>query len=217
MAYYDFQQKTGLPAVLPNVAQNGRGLSDGEVENATWSNGRMPGKHALLFNGPSDLVRIDLPQKTADLTLAAWVSFDSFDHGKDTGFLMSTGWEKPGQIHWDMDNSSGQMGVCVVPNGCWGTVFDIRNRLRQWTHLGCVYDHATKQWWIYVDGHSVGNGKEATFGPFAIGPACIGCWDRAAYSYMAPRYFRGKIDELAIFGRPLDAGEVQRMYEQGKP
>ena len=30
----------------------------------------MPGKHALLFNGPDRLVRIELPQKTDDLTIA---------------------------------------------------------------------------------------------------------------------------------------------------
>ena len=38
----------------------------------------MPGKHALLFQNPGDLVRLNLPQATADLTLAAWVSFDAF-------------------------------------------------------------------------------------------------------------------------------------------
>ena len=55
LAYYDFQQKNASPSVLPNVAVGGDRAGDGVVENATWTIGRMPGKHALLFNGPSRL------------------------------------------------------------------------------------------------------------------------------------------------------------------
>ena len=79
LAYYDFQLEEGKPAVLHNVAANGDRSLDGVVENATWSDGRMPGKHALLFQSPDDYVRINLPQKADDLTLAAWVCFDAFD------------------------------------------------------------------------------------------------------------------------------------------
>jgi hypothetical protein len=34
---------------------------------------------------------------------------------------------------------------------------------------------------------------------------------------MSARNFRGRIDELAIFGRPLAAEEIRRMFECGSP
>ena len=57
LAYYDFQLKQGEPSVLPNVAANGDKSFRRHRRNATWTTGRMPGKHALLFNGPNDRVR----------------------------------------------------------------------------------------------------------------------------------------------------------------
>ena len=53
--------------MLLNVANNRDHALDGVVENATWSTGRMSGKHALLFQNPNDCVRLKLPQSTADL------------------------------------------------------------------------------------------------------------------------------------------------------
>ena len=81
LAYYDFQLEEGRPTVLHNLAASGDRSLDGVVENATWTTGRMPGKHALLFNGPADYVRINLPQKVDDLTLTAWVYVEPFANG----------------------------------------------------------------------------------------------------------------------------------------
>ena len=96
LAYYDFQLEEGKPAVLRNVAANGDRSLDGVVENATWSDGRMIGKHALLFQNPADYVQINLPQKTDDLTLAAWVCLESID-GDYGGLLMSDGFGTHGR------------------------------------------------------------------------------------------------------------------------
>lgn len=59
LAYYDFQLKPSRPSVLPNVAAGGDQSLDGVVENATWTTGRMPGKHALLFSNSADYVRVN--------------------------------------------------------------------------------------------------------------------------------------------------------------
>ena len=208
LAYYDFQQKEGLPGVLPNVAANGDSSLDGVVENATWSNGRMPGKHALLFNGPTDCVRVDLPQKTDDLTLAAWVCVDSLDQCQTSGLLMSTGLDRPGQIHWQMDNKNGHVGLVRWPTGdCDGpSVMDSR-KLHQWIHLACVSDHAAGRVSFHVNGQCMGEGESRPTFPFIIGPACIGNWDSDGHSNME-RNFRGLMDELAVFGPCPPAAEV---------
>ena len=71
------------------------------VENATWSDGRMRGKHALLFNGPADYVRINLPQKVDDLTLAAWVCVEWL-HDSLSSLLVSEKWGRKGQLAWQL-------------------------------------------------------------------------------------------------------------------
>ena len=218
LAYYDFQLEEGKPAVLPNVAANGDRALDGVVENATWSTGRMLGKHALLFRDPSDFVRVNLPQKTDNLTLAAWVCIDSLAENRVHALLASTGWLKPGQIHWQMARdghlglacTSGSLGNCDTRPAVIGG-----DRLRRWIHLACVYDHAAGRVRFYVDGQNVGEVEYRTVGPIAIGPACIGNWDPRRNPDPEPRNLRGRMDELAIFGRPLSADEVQRMYEAG--
>ena len=103
LAYYDFQEKPGEPSVLSNLAANGDHLLDGMVKGAAWGNGRMAGKHALRFNGPSDYVQVNLPQKVDDLTLAAWVQVDSFGNNLNS-LLMSEdyGQRRHGQISWQL-------------------------------------------------------------------------------------------------------------------
>ena len=49
--------------------------------------------------------------------------------------------------------------------------------------------------------------------PICIGPAQIGL----ASMWTPPRSFHGRIDEMAIFGRPLKSDEIQPMFEAGKP
>jgi hypothetical protein len=222
LAYYDFQQKKGEPAVLPNVAANGIGSLDGVVENATWTTGRMIGKHALLFRGPSDYVRINLSQKTDDLTLAAWVRFDWLNDRSASVLLMSTGWTKPGQACWQVDNKDGCMlfdsisGASKVARSASVIGRDVNTR--QWIHLACVLDHAAACVRFYVDGRSMGEADYQATAPILIGPASIGNWDTESYHDVdGPRNLLGRIDEFAVFGRVLAVAEVQRMYEEGKP
>lgn len=219
LAYYDFQLRDSRPALLGNVAESTHGSCDGIVENAVWTVGRMIGKHALLFNGVADYVRVNLPQKTDDLTLATWICIDSLAEHQLYAFLASTGWEKPGQIHWQV-SQDGHLGFTSMSNSlgnCDTTPVIGNNRLRRWIHLACVYGHKVGRVQFYVDGRSVGEAEYRPTGPIMIGPALIGNWNHDTYQDTAPRNFRGRMDELVILGRPLRAEEVQRMYEQGKP
>ena len=156
LAYYDFQQKNASPSVLPNVAVGGDRAGDGVVENATWTIGRMPGKHALLFNGPADYVRVNLPQKTDSLTLAAWVCFDTLkDIGPAAVLLASENWHKPGQVHWMVDAGDGRMVLGTMTEGgnAAGPIVVDGRQLRRWIHLACVYDHAAARAWIQRHHH----------------------------------------------------------------
>lgn len=220
LAYFDFQQKQGMPTVLANVAENGQKSPDGIVENATWTTGRMPGKHALLFTDSSDSVHIELPQGTEDIAIAAWLRVESLDHCQTTGLVMSVGFGNAGQpqyFHWQMNNRLERVMFSVAsgrePGSEWFCDTDIKSWLNRWTHLVCSYNHITRLGRLYVDGRLRGESEAGPFGPICIGAACIGAWDGGG----EPRNFRGKIDELMVFGRSLDSLEVQRMFDQGKP
>ena len=97
--------------MLRNVAVKADRSLDGVVENATWTTGRMIGKHALLFQNPSDYVQINLPQQIDDLTLAAWINVESIN-ADYAGLLMSDGWNN-GQGLSALAVASGRSGrVC---------------------------------------------------------------------------------------------------------
>ena len=208
LAYYDFQQRKGEPAVLPNVAANSGRSLDGAVTNATWTTGRMVGKHALLFQNTDNFVRIDLPQKTADLTLAVWVCIDALGEGHTiSGLLMSEGYD----LHWQIANWAGHLSLSSTMTGqarSWEVIGP--QQFRHWMHLASTYDHAKARVRFYTNGSATGEADCRPSEPMAIGPAWIGNWKQEV------RSLHGKIDELAIWGRPLTAEEVRRMFEAGK-
>ena len=220
MAYYDFQQQDGRPTVLPNVAGKGNSALDGTVENVTWSDGRMVGKHALQFNSVSDYVQLNLPKKVDDLTLSAWIQVQSLDEGQ-IGLLMSSGWGQLGQIHWQLTND-GRVALDAYDTSGreWiyksEPVFD-RQRFYQWTHIAVVYDHVAGLVRFYADGKPVGEKKIIMITPLCIREARIGQWNMKGVmqQYGASRSLRGRIDEMAIFGRALSASDIQGLFEAG--
>ena len=217
LAYYDFQLKPGFPSLLPNMAANGEKALDGIVENATWTTGRMPDKHALLFNGPNDCVRINLNRKLDNLTLVMWVctySIDDFLEG--AGFLMSDGWGAPGQMHWQLTNK-GQISFILASVGCTARgPTPLLDRLHRWMQFAAVYDGTAGKMRVYANGTLVGKVDSPSHQPVCIGPARIGCWDSTQFGTPGPtRNFHGRIDELVIFRRVLGDDEVMRMYEEG--
>jgi hypothetical protein len=117
VAYYDFQQEPGLPAVLRNVAANGDSTLDGGVKNATWTTGQMPGKHALLFQNLTDSVQVNLRQAVSDLTVTAWVQVP-FPGSEAADLLVSDQWRQKGQIHLSL-SADGRM------------IFDVYDSTRQ--------------------------------------------------------------------------------------
>lgn len=223
LAYYDFQQRRGEPDVLPNVADNGGKSLDGVIRQAAWTTGRMPSKHALLFQNKDDCVEINLPRTADDFTLAAWVRPMSLHHvmndGEPTinGILLSDNWGQPGQIHWQLDSDGrvvfAEFGIDRERNNReWRSspAFE-QGQVRGWTHLVVSMDR-TGRAWFYVNGRlsdSFVTGDQERV-PVCIGPARIGTWN------LAPRTFGGRIDEMAIWGRLLSSDEIRQMFDAGK-
>lgn len=217
VAYYDFQKEPDSHDVLRNVAVNGDRSLDGAIENAVWSTGRMSGKDALRFAVRDTYVRIHLPQKMEDFTLAAWINIHSLDNPY-SGLLMSDAWENSaGRIHWQLQNNG---RIILAINGHTddfhpyqsNPAFD-RALFDRWIHVAAVHNHATASVQFYRNGQPVGEGTIPGHIPVCIGPAKIGFWRMEGED----RNFRGRIDEMAIFRRSLRSDEIRRMFEAGRP
>ncbi len=228
LAYYDFQPRVDKPDVLPNVTANGEHSLDGRIEKAVWTSGRMPGKRALQFTGQGEHVDINLPQEVDSLTVAAWLYVESVDpQCEAAGLLMSCGWDKPGQLHWqllpDGRMVAGVQGMPAEGRKRSDTVVSLLDRggFHRWTHVATVHDQKAMTLTFYYDGQLVETVKLTSSGPtkICLGPASIGWWggDAKRLENHAPRDFCGRIDEMAIFGRPLSGNEIRRMVEAGTP
>jgi hypothetical protein len=137
---------------------------------------------------------------------------------------MSEGWSQKGQIAWQLDFAGHMIWDVYYPSGrtegpTSAPVFDNKRLHRwRWTHLAVVYDHSTARARFYADAHAMGEGALDKHVPICIGPAWIGHWNGHNLGQADPmRNFRGRIDELVIFGRPLKLEELQLMHEAGNP
>jgi hypothetical protein len=224
VCYYDFEPKSADDRVLPNVAIRGE-HTPGTIRGSQWAEGRWPGKSALCFRGREDRVHLDVPGRFPTLTLVAWVNIHELEN-EYNGLLMSDGWhEREGQVHWQLARSGrfdfgvdhGIVGVNTTTVYRSPSLAET-DEADRWLQLAAVYDTSAGQMAFYV------NGRQADVKPIAanivlVPGACeIGNWTVLNVRDTWPvRNFRGRMDELLIFRRALNAAEVKNMYEEGTP
>ena len=203
IAAYSFDAAEG--ETLEDITGEGH---DGTIEGATWS---ARGKYgsALDFDGEEDCVQVPESAEfqfleNEEFTLQAWVrpqgegieailtQEDDSPAGWEEPFSYSmlVGGEEEGPKGWlRKGGKSGHEGV-QAPDPLPANA---------WSHLAFTDDGARMR--IYVDGELAGTWPAipltATEGPLTIG--CL-----ANYG----NYFHGRIDEVRVYDRALDAGEV---------
>jgi hypothetical protein len=216
VAFYDFQPEADRPNVLVNATVASNHAMDGVIEGARWTEGRMPGKQALYFDGQNARVKVNLPTSLTHMTLAAWVAVESIDEKSlACGLLMSDGWERPtDRCHWEID-PQGKMWFGSMTYNC-STLEPVLPRARwgrdAWRHLAVVVNPASQQMTFFADGKRVyerGFPKEFAV---AFRDAIIGNWT----SDNDRRPFRGRIDELLLISRALTDREILQIYEAGR-
>ena len=193
----------------------------GVLVGCHWTQGRWLGKDALEFKQPGDRVRIRIPQAYESLTLMAWVCPDSLENNYNS-LLMSDGWHRAGCVHWQLGLEGNlELGVWSSPEQKpqYRTervlnAFD----LGRWIHLVVVYNSQEKRVTHYLNGRVVGQMSKQKMPPLNIGQAQISNWMTfRPNDPSAIRNFNGRIDELAVFSEPLNASEIEEIYEIGKP
>jgi hypothetical protein len=188
-----------------------------------WTEGRWPEKRALEFQSVNDRVRLAVPGEFESMTLSAWVSVKGLDR-KVNSLFMSDGFD-PGTIHW-LIRRDGVLGLTVIgadPRDHQIVVSPpvvTLDKFGMWLHLAVVLDADAQRVVHYLNGVPVSETVLRIAPPFRIGAAELGNWNAKGFPKDDPfmiRNFSGAVDEFALFDRALEAGEIRRLYGEGKP
>ena len=233
--HLDFEPEGTWQRSLENRVTNTQPRSVVSIIGSDWEYGRWPGKLALEFKRTDDRLRLAVPGSHDSLTLMAWVRVDSLTHQRHA-LLMSDGIQR-GAIHWYLQYD-GRIGLGIhtgddtAPNG-WRHVLSAASAIRPemfgaWVFLATVVDASTGVVTHYCDGVQVGRLETRFPKPLRPSTCELGNWSinpgeprwswfnqRPGDDYM--RHLHGRMDEFALLTAPLDAAEIARFYEAGRP
>ena len=138
--------------------------------------------------------------------------------------LMCDGWEE-GEVHWQI--AKGGQLVLGVQSPKGRPSYDYRTRpvfpperLAQWVQLAVVFDRSTRRVSHFIDGEEISSEAMRPDSEHSIrlDYAEIGNWNYAKRLDRSPvRNLNGRLDELLIFDRALNAAEVQHLSRSGQP
>ena len=211
IAYYPFVESEQLRNEAANPI-----AGDGDIHGARWVTGRWPGKHALLFDRDTDFVELDVPGEYQELSFAAWVKLDRFDHNHNSVFN-SNSWDM-GDVHWTI-HRHGAMGIDYRGSNTTTQPPPKTIPTDQWIHLAATLSRESKKSCVYLNGELAGT-RQFDPNSTAIRPGLgrIGNWLEGDRVDLAPeRALRGKMDELAIWKRALTEEEVKELATKGRP
>jgi hypothetical protein len=162
---------------------------------------------AFSFDGKAYIrVSDSAALKPAQVTLEAWV-FPSMERN-DFKSIIARGFSTSNDVTWYLGLRNGVptfytfspsisvSGPSVIPPN-------------QWTHLAATFDGTIKR--LYVNGIEVAT--QTGLGPLVYDPAPVPVTIGADWGLNAPtNFFKGWIDEVALYGRALTSYEISAIY-----
>lgn len=205
-----------------NVMDASKVHNDGTAVNGPAWVGGVQGE-ALAFDGNDDFVSVpDVAELNVQegVTVMYWLRWT-------TAPSSGNAWANPvskGEHQWEFQHSGDAAGSpwrnayyewAVETNDTrtwvWSTSTTTQN---VWVHLTGVFDNATHQIRLYVNGTQENattlNGTINLDGK----PFLIGARPRVGFE---DRHFEGEIDEVIVFDRALSDSEIARYYQMLKP
>lgn len=200
---FDFDEGSGTTAT-----DSANGHVGTLLNGATWTNSGKYGA-AIVLDGSNDYIQVphaDQLSITGEITITAWVYKDSAD-GWDV--IVSKG------TTGDNHNYSLKTYNASVTFSFWnGQYYDSYSSFTlnksRWYHLAATYHDASNTVKLYRDGvllttlttnGSLLDNREALL----IGRSCM------------PTYFHGRVDDLRIYDRALDARRILQIMAGGEP
>ena len=208
--------KEGLALYLPfeegkgDIAKDASGNgNDGKlIQGPKWVKGQFG--TALEFQGNNYVEVPDKPNSGFDgvegLTIEAWVRQEAHH---DNGIVVKL----TGGSFWPC---SYNLETWSDTNMWFGVDQDAlalsapNYPLNKWFHFTGVFDGKAKKQYIYLNGKEVAQGNASTTKvPDGEKPVWVGIVDPNNF------FFRGMLDEIAIYSRVLTATEIQQDMEKG--
>lgn len=201
-------------------------INDGKIVGAGWTRGRFG--HALEFAEEGDCVEVphseSLAGITRALTLECWAYFDLEKLAGTTGVLISkTPSSGFGTGYYMRFEDAGGRSSAITAGVAQGwrerRFFAAEDAIKTngWHHVLAAYDGAAaeKNCRIYVDGRMAAcvDGPVEQINPNDL-PLMIGSCPAGWKEKLAERThtFLGKIDEVKVWSKALDAEEIGRLY-----
>ena len=175
-----------------------------------WGQGRFGG--ALIFDGADDYVAVEdsdsLDAVGEALTLMAWVNGDGWPSGWNH-ILRKTTPDSPTPYFYILGVHSTGLPFMHLKTDA-GEFYDIQGTdalaTNQWIHLAMVYDGAMLM--LYVDGEIAVEAPAQGALEANEGELRIGLGNPAGY-------FRGGIDEAAVWQSALSQAEIREIMDSG--
>jgi uncharacterized protein (TIGR03437 family) len=201
-AAYGFEEGTG--ATTADASGNG---NTGLIHGAAWSTSGKHGK-ALSFNGSTSYVDLGAApslQTAGSMTLSAWVC--ATGNPPNDGQIIarsdsSSGWQLK------VTPDTGKRTFAVAVSGTAGRVqrYSVTvYSLNTWYYVAGVYNAAAKSLDIYVNG-VLDNGVLSGAVPAS---QVIATLNPSIGKRSGGYYFKGLIDDVRVYSRPLVASEIQ--------
>jgi hypothetical protein len=203
VAGYRFNEGAGTTAA--DISGNN---TTGALSSPAWGAGVYG--NAVTFSG-SNYINLGSPTSlrlTGSMTLSAWINISEnpWDDAAIVGKLERSGW----QLKTSPDTGVRTAAIQISSNGSdsiqrYSSTVLVPNT---WYHVAGVYDAATRNLDIYVNG-VLANGVLSGTVPAAQvdAPYNVNIGQRTGYP--TNFNFRGRIDEVHVFNRALSAPEVR--------
>ena len=189
-------------------ANDAEGNYNGTASNVTYATGYID--KAAVFNGSSSIIRTDLNSGSNNLTYSAWINitaapsqaYGNIVNGRKHFYtFLAIGQNRKVWLSNDQQVSgdTGDSGYATEST----TVLS----LGVWYHIVGTLS-STDGGKIYINGILNNSSPNRTANaPAQTAASCIGSWEASAP-------FNGKIDQVRIFNRALDSGEILQLYNE---
>jgi hypothetical protein len=219
VAYYGFDGHESWERQLRNDGPRASAGMDGAIVGCQWTSGRWAGKQALEWKRTTDRVRVTVPGEFDSLSFMAWVRIEGLERWLSS--LMLTDGHELGEVHWQITETGALLlGVKADPefsHDYQSPEIISRSDLGRWMLIACVYDGPGGTVRHYLDGREVSAQPIDLAVKLRIGRAEMGNWAPEDFGTYRVRSLNGRVDEFAIFDKPLTAEEIADIYEAGKP
>jgi hypothetical protein len=214
IGYWRFDDITGTTA-RDSASTNNGALHNYPGDNSQWVPGMVGG--ALAFDGTSQFVYVpSYPHPASNMTVTAWV----WANARTTWGTILKNWDITGQFHFGLDSSAGDLSIYVAQadGTTRNTSEEVPFPTNSWQHVAFTCDGSLVR--LYRNGTPVAS---VPYEGTLLHPSpqgCLGIGAKMASACNAtvagtPGYWRGKIDDLGLWNRALNAAEISAIVVAG--